>query len=287
MSQDPKSSGSRLMMPAGEYLRQGFAALKWPTVLLYGIGAGLLMPISLLQSNVLAVVAGIIPVTVGLLLARTAPGFYGLYGLLTGLVGAITSTTLLWVLIFVYNSSDMVATLAPESTSLMSTWLTASGFISFSLIAFCTFGATTSGRMEERNREMRKQTVDRGGSLERAGAIREVGDIRGLTLAQLGGFVNQLFKKKGFTFKDYKFVEKDKYLDLWLEHQEQQWHIRCSTAERVSAGAVESLLQEMKREGIAKGVVVTSTEFTSSASKSAKDKPVVLIDGITLYDISR
>jgi hypothetical protein len=43
----------------------------------------------------------------------------------------------------------------------------------------------------------------------------------------------------------------------------------------------------MKREGITKGVVVTSTEFTSSATKSAKDKPVVLIDGITLYDISR
>ena len=57
MSQDPKSSGSRLMMPAGEYLRQGFASLKWPTILLYGIGAGLLMPISLLQSSVLAVVA--------------------------------------------------------------------------------------------------------------------------------------------------------------------------------------------------------------------------------------
>jgi HJR/Mrr/RecB family endonuclease len=141
--------------------------------------------------------------------------------------------------------------------------------------------------MEERNREMRNQTAERGGTLERAGAIREVGDIRGLTLAQLGGFVNQLFKKKGFAFKDYKFVEKDKYVDLWLEHEAQTWHIRCSTAERVSAGAVESLLQEMKREGITKGIVVTSTEFTSSATKSAKDKPVVLIDGITLYDISR
>ena len=286
MNQEPQSSPNRLTMPIGDYLRQGFQSIRWPTILLYGIGAGLLMPLSLLQST-LAIIAGVIPVAIGLLIARTTTGFYGLYGLLTGVVGAITSTILLWFLIFVNSNADLVANLAPDSVSPMSTWLTASGFISFSLIAFCTFGATTSGRMEDRNRDLRAQTAARGGTLERAGAVREVGDIRGFTLAQLGWYVNTLFKKKGFAFRDYKFVEKDRFVDLWYEYEDQEWHVRCSIADKVSPGAIESLHQEMKREGIVKGIVVASTEFTPAAHKAIKDKPIVLIDGLTLYDIAK
>ena len=43
----------------------------------------------------------------------------------------------------------------------------------------------------------------------------------------------------------------------------------------------------MKRAGTPKGIVVTSTEFASGAVKGVKDKPVVLIDGDTLFEISR
>ena len=129
MNQEPNSNLSRLTMPANEYLSQGFRAFNWTTVILYGVGAGLLMPISLVQSNVLAVIAGVVPVTVGLLLARSAKGFYGLYGFMTGLIGAITSTTLLAVLIFLTGNAELVAQLSPESVTPMSTWLTASGFI--------------------------------------------------------------------------------------------------------------------------------------------------------------
>lgn len=287
MNQEPNSNLSRLTMPANEYLSQGFRAFNWTTVILYGVGAGLLMPISLVQSNVLAVIAGVVPVTVGLLLARSAKGFYGLYGFMTGLIGAITSTTLLAVLIFLTGNAELVAQLSPESVTPMSTWLTASGFISFSLIAFCTFGTITTGRMEERNREARSQNAARGGTLERAGAIREVSDIRGLLLPQLGGFVNTLFKKKGYALRDYKFTDKDRYVDLWYDYQDAVWQVRCVVAEKVSAGVVESLLQEMKRAGTTKGIVVTSTEFASGAVKGVKDKPVVLIDGDTLFEISR
>jgi hypothetical protein len=286
MNQEPQPRQNGLTMPVGEYLRQGFQAVRWPMIVLYGVGAGLLMPLSLLQST-LAIVAGVIPVGIGLLIARTAKGFYGLYGFLTGVIGALTSTLLLWILIFVTGNSSLVANLDPTSVSPMNTFLTASGFISFSLIAFCTFGATTSGRMEERNRDLRAQTAARGGSLERAGAVREPGDIRGFTLAQLGWYVNNLFKKKGFTFRDYKFVDKDRFVDLWYEYQEQEWHVRCAISDKVTPGTIESLVQEMKREGITKGIVVASTEFTPAAMKSVKDKPVVLIDGLTLYDISK
>jgi len=286
MNQEPQPTQNGLTMPVGEYLRQGFQSLRWPLIVLYGVGAGLLMPLSLLQST-LAIVAGVIPVGIGLLIARTVKGFYGLYGFLTGLVGALTSVVLLWVLIFVTGNSSLVANLDPTSVSPMNTFLTASGFISFSLIAFCTFGATTSGRMEERNRELRAQTAARGGTLERAGAVREVGDIRGFTLAQLGWYVNNLFKKKGFKFRDYKFVDKDRFVDLWYEYEEKEWHVRCAISDKVTPGTIESLVQEMKRENITKGIVVASTEFTPAAIKSVKDKPVVLIDGLTLYDISK
>lgn len=286
MNQEPQPTQNGLTMPVGEYVRQGFQSIRWPLVVLYGVGAGLLMPLSLLQST-LAIVAGVIPVGIGLLIARTVKGFYGLYGFLTGLIGALTSVLLLWILIFVTGNSSLVANLDPTSVSPMNTFLTASGFISFSLIAFCTFGATTSGRMEERNRELRAQTAARGGTLERAGAVREVGDIRGFTLAQLGWYVNNLFKKKGFKFRDYKFVDKDRFVDLWYEYEEKEWHVRCAISDKVTPGTIESLVQEMKREGITKGIVVASTEFTPAAIKSVKDKPVVLIDGLTLYDISK
>ena len=63
--------------------------------------------------------------------------------------------------------------------------------------------------------------------------------------------------------------------------------MRCAISDKVTPGTIESLVQEMKREGITKGVVVASTEFTPAAVKSVKDKPVVLIDGLTLYDISK
>lgn len=284
MSTTPPSSG-RLNMPAKQYITEGLKSVNWMTVILYGIGAGLVMPLALTQNSVFSVVAGVVPVTIGLLLARSAKGYFGLLGFLTGLIGALTATTFLGVWIFAFGNAEAVAALAPDSTSVVSTWLTASGFIAFSLIAFCTFGASTSGRMEERNREARAITSERGGQLERAGAIREAGDIRGLTLPQLGWVVNNLFKKKGFTFNEYKFVDKDKFVDLWLTHNDDQYHIRCTIAEKVTPGTIESLLQEMKRENITKGIIVSSTEFTPAAQKSVKEKPVVLIDAVTLLDL--
>ncbi len=275
----------KLSMPAKQYLTEGLKTVNWLTVALYGVGAGLVMPLALTQNSVFSVVAGVVPVTIGLLLARSAKGYFGLLGFLTGLIGAVTSTTMLGIWIFVFGNAEAVAALAPDSTSVVSTWLTASGFISFSLLAFCTFGASTSGRMEERNREARSQTTQRGGQLEKAGAIREAGDIRGLTLPQLGWVVNNLFKKKGFVFTEYKFVDKDRFVDLWLSHNEAQYHIRCTIAEKVTPGTIESLIQEMKREGIEKGIIVSSTEFTPAALKSVKEKPVVLIDAVTLLDL--
>lgn len=287
MTNAPEPKGFGLGMPVNEYLSQGFKSLNWTAVLLYGVGAGLFMPFSLMQSNLLAIIAGAVPVTIGLLLARSTKTFYGLHGLLTGIIAALTSTVFLGILIFVVGDTALVQQLAPESVTPLNTWLTASGFMSFSLIVFCTFGTVITGRMEERTRELQKQTKDRGGRLESPAAIREVSDIRGLPLPQLGHFVNTLFKKKGYTLTDYKFVDKDKYCDLWYEFKGATWYVRCVVAEKVAAGAVESLHQEMKRMQITKGIVVASTDFAQGASKSAKEKRIVLIDGDLLFEITR
>lgn len=269
-------------------LRAGLREIRWMPVLLYGIGAGLLMPISLLQAGVLSFVAGIIPVLVGLLLARSTTGHYGLHGFLAGLVGSITSYALLGSLIFLTpaGSDSAQATLGMPGATALQVWALSGGFIALSLITFCTFGASTSGRIEDRNRQVRKEVQDRGGQLERPPAVREAGDIRGMSLPQFGSYVNNIFKKKGFAFRDYRFIDKDKHLDLWLEYQGEPWRLRLSVADKVSPGTIEGLLQDMKKEGCQKGLVIASTEFLPTAVKSAKGRPIVLIDGETLYQIA-
>jgi hypothetical protein len=272
-------------------LREGLGELQWRQVLLFGVSAGVLMPISFLQASALTFVAGIIPVGAGLLIGRRVKGHYTLHGFMTGLIGALVALTALAGLIFLTPlGAAAQSTLggnpgAPPATPL-ALWLQLGGFIAFSLIAFCTFGASTAGRAEERNRQTREGVSERGGRLERANTIRTADDIRGLSLPQFGWYVNNLFKKKGFQFKDYRFIDKDKHLDIWLEYEAEPWHLRLSVADKVNPGTIEGLLQEMKREGCRKGVVLTSTEFTPSAAKSAKGRPVVLIDGSTLYEIA-
>jgi hypothetical protein len=77
-------------MPVKQYLSEGFKSVNWLTVALYGVGAGLVMPLALTQNSVFSVVAGVVPVTIGLLLARSAKGYFGLLGFLTGVIGAVT-----------------------------------------------------------------------------------------------------------------------------------------------------------------------------------------------------
>src|SRR5262249_51953486 len=163
-------------------------------------------PLSFLQASALTFVAGIIPVGAGLLLGRRVKGHYTLHGFVTGLIGALVGLLVLGVVIFVIGAGG-AASLgstpgAPPGTPL-GRWLQLGAFIAFSLIGFITFGASTAGRAEARNREARAAVSDRGGRLERPNAIRTPDDIRGLSLPQFGSYVNNLFKKKGFQFKDY------------------------------------------------------------------------------------
>jgi hypothetical protein len=283
----PPEAGAPQAKPSwADQLRVSFRELQIVPPLLYGVGSGLLMTFALFDpSSVFALLAGIIPVSAGLLLVRSIRGHYAFHGFVTGLIAALVSLVALAIVIFL---TPLGADLAARGTGgpLFQEWVVRGMLPAFMLLIFCTFGASTSGRMEERNKALRAEVAARGGQLEKPGVIRAADDIRGLSLPQLGSYVNTLFKKKGFTFKDYRFLDKDKHLDLWMEKDGEPWHLRISVADKISAGTIESLLQEMKRDNSQKGVVITSTEFTPAALKSAKDRPIVLIDGPTLYEIA-
>jgi hypothetical protein len=277
---------------AASYLSTGLRQLQWGSVVLFGVLAGILMPFILTGGDIISFAAGIVPVGAGLLIGRRVKSYYGLNGFFAGLIGAAVSLVTLWFLLFntpigiAMEQRAIAQGVAPELATPQAQMVQLGGFIAFALVSFCAFGAAMSGRTEERNRQMRAEVAARGGSLERPPAVRDASDIRGFSLPQLGSYVNRLFKKQGFQFKDYRFIDKDKHLDIWMEHENEVWHLRLTVADKVSPGTIEGLYQEMKREGCRKGVVVTSTEFLPSAQKSLRDRPIVLIDGQTLFDIA-
>jgi hypothetical protein len=159
--------------------------------------------------------------------------------------------------------------------------------MAFSLIPFPAFGTVMAGRTEQRNQQLQQEVTERGGRLERASVVRTLDDLRGLSLPQFGSFVSNLYRKKGFEFKDYRFIDKDKHLDLEMSYEDELYLMRLTVADKVPSGTIQSLVQDMKKRGVAKGLVITSTEFTPDAAKSGRDrKNLVLIDGPTLFDIS-
>lgn len=288
----PPTPRPNLLVQGMRSLSTGLRTLSWARTILYGVAAGVLMPLLFAQAGFVSFFAGIIPVGAGLLLGRSAKSHYTLHGFIAGAIGAATSIGALWWMLFASPlGAAMIANLSGQEgaapPSLEQAWVQLGGFIAFSLLVFCTFGASMAGRTAERNRALEREIETRGGRLQRAGAIRTPDDIRGLSLPQLGWYVNNLFKKKGFQFKDYRFIDKDKHLDLWLEREGEIWHLRTTVAEKVGAGTIESLNQELKREGCRKGVVIASMDFQPSAVKSAKGRPIVLIDGQTLFEISQ
>jgi hypothetical protein len=56
----------------------------------------------------------------------------------------------------------------------------------------------------------------------------------------------------------------------------------------VRPGIVQSLVQDMQRRGIKKGIVLTSTEFMPDVRKAIKSgAQILLIDGKTLFEMAQ
>jgi hypothetical protein len=247
-----------------------------------------------LGASVLQIVAGVVPVLAGLYLGRRVKGNYlghglalGLLGFLFGLLiviayGALVGAGLVPAPLLQLNPDGPPSPAGPGDLLFIY-----STFSIFALIPFPAFGTVMAGRAEERNRQLRQEVAERGGQLEKPGVVRTLEDLQGLSLPQLGSFVANLYKKQGFTFKDYRFVDKDKHLDIVLAYNDAPYLLRLSVADKVRPGTIEGLAQEMKRRGILRGVAITSTEFTPDAIKAAAGKNnLVAIDGQTLFDMS-
>lgn len=247
-----------------------------------------------LANNILQILAGVVPVMGGLFLGRRVKRQLLLHGLILGtsgflmglammaIYGALGSAGIVPLPQLVIEQGQPAATLSPGE--LIFFYLS---FSLFAMIPFPAFGTVMAGRSEQRNREMRQQIEERGGRLERPGAVRTADDLQGLSLPQFGSYVANLFKKKGFTFQDYRFIDKDKHLDIEMVYQDEVYLLRMSVADKVRTGTVESLVQDMKRRAIPKGLVITSTEFAPEALKAAKARRnLVAIDGRTLFDMA-
>lgn len=290
--QEPTPTESRPSIT--QRLISSLQQVNWAETLLIALVMSIAWCGLFLANNVLQILAGVVPVMAGLYLGRRIKGNYLVNGIVLGVAGFFFGL----IIVFVYgllggagvvpmpqlqlNASQGVQT--ASAGDLLFVYMT---FSLFALIPFPAFGTVMAGRTEQRNRELQKEVSDRGGKLERPGVVRTLEDLRGLSLPQFGSFVSNLYKKKGFTFKDYRFIDKDKHLDLEMEYSGDLYLMRLSVADKVRVGTVESLIQDMRRRDIHKGLVITSTEFAPEAARAAANKrSLIAIDGPTLFDIA-
>jgi hypothetical protein len=276
----------------GEAPRQGWAGrmsselrqLDWRQIVLVASVMALAWCIMMFSSSTLQLLAGIVPLGTGLYLGGRIKERYLLHGLMLGFVSFLVG--LVFVLIYALLVEAGGAPVPPEIAGAPGLILFYLGFSPFAMIPFPAFGTVTAGRNAQRAKELRKEVSERGGQLERYSRVADLSDLQGLSLPQFGRYVVDLFKRNGFTLKDYRFVDKDKHLDLFMEHESEVWLLRLSVNDKIRSGTVESLVQEMRQRQIGKGLVVTSTEFTPDAQKAGRNrKQLVLVDGPTLLQM--
>lgn len=258
--------------PIGQILRE----LDWTWLLVLGLGMGALWAVMLRLGGFAQILAGLLPVTAGIMLGRRAKQHIywhaALLGVLTTFAAVATAALV-----------NIVAPLPPSDPMAANYWqVVLVGVVT--LLPFPAFGVITAARGEQRRRDIVEVQSRRGGKLDRPGRIRSVDELRSLSLPQLGGYVSDLFRKHGFLINDYRF-EKDR-LDFQVSYEGEPWLLRVVTAEKVKPGVAQELSQRMRAEDVTKGVVITSMDFQDNATRWAKDKSIALIDGPTLISMN-
>jgi len=287
-------AGQPARAPLMQRIGASFARVEWGQTLLVAALMALAWCALFLASNVLQILAGIVPVMAGLFLGRRVKGDYlahgfvlGISGFLFGLAFAAIYGALGVAGVVPMPVLQLRADSPPAPVSFDELLFVYASFSLFALIPFPAFGTVMAGRAEQRNRETQRQIAERGGRLERPGVVRTLEDLQGLSLPQLGSYVVALYRKKGFVFKDYRFIDKDKHLDIEMEYEGERFLLRLTVADKVRPGTIESLVQDMKRQDIRKGVVITSTDYTPDALKAAAGRRnLVAINGQTLFEIA-
>lgn len=264
--------------------------LQWKETLLTALFMAIGWCLLFVAKGWVQFMAGIVPVSAGLFLGRRLKNNAMVHGIVLGVSGFLLGFVFV-SLYSVIGGTGLVpmpelvfdpqkAPVAASPTDLIAYYVS---FSLFAMIPFPAFGTVISYRNEQRRKELDAQLANRGGQLEKAGTIRTLEDLQGLSLPQFGTYVRNLYTRNGFAYKDYRFIDKDKHLDLYLEYQEETYLLRLSVADKVRPGTIETLVQDMKRKQISKGVVITSTEFQSDV----KERPHIrLIDGQTLFQMA-
>ncbi|MEI8306429.1 MAG: restriction endonuclease [Chloroflexales bacterium] len=269
--------------------------VRWGETLLIALAMAAAWCGLFLANGIVQVLAGVVPVMAGLYLGRRIKDNYLAHGLVLGFAGFCFGLIAVVTYGYLGSLGLVPMPMLPIQTATQTTEMATFGslifyyctYSIFALIPFPAFGTVMAGRTEQRTRDLSKEVDDRGGRLERPGVIRTLDDLRGLSLPQLGSYISAVYKKKGFEFKDYRFIDKDKHLDIEMTYNGEIYLMRLSVADKVRPGTLESLIQDMRRREIAKGLVITSTEFTPDTLKAASNKRnIVAIDGQTLFDIA-
>lgn len=254
--------------PIGQILRE----LNWTLLLLFGIGGGVFWTLLLVQQSTLTFLAGLLPVTGGIIVGRRVKNHVPWHA---GVLSAITVVAAL-----VTTAALAAAGLADAFFLQQVVFL---GVIA--LLPFPAFGVITANRSEERNRLLRAERERRGGKLEKPGRVKSIEDLRSLSLPQLGGYVSELFRKHDFKVEDYRF-ERENVLEFVMRHDEEPWIVRVTVDEKIKQGAAVQFAQRLRAENMGRGVLITSMDFQDGALRWAKDKPVALIDGPTLLSMN-
>lgn len=267
----PREVRTKAPRPPRTPIRQILRELDWVALLVVGIGMGVTWTLLLAQGGLSQILAGLLPVLGGILIGRRIKAHVNWHGVMLGIITALAASAI---------AVGLILAQGPRQET-----LTALLFALVTLLPFPAFGVITAHRSEQRSRDVRAESERRGGSLDRPGRVRTLGDLQALSLPQLGGYVADLFRKHGFVVNDYR-IEKDKdRIDFQMTHENQPWLIRVTTVDKVKPGAAQELAQRLKAEDFKKGVVITSMEFQEAAIRWAKDKPVALIDGSTLLSM--
>ncbi|HEY0735078.1 MAG TPA: restriction endonuclease [Herpetosiphonaceae bacterium] len=253
-------------------LRQVLRELDWPILLLVGIGLGVLWIFVIIDGGPLQILAGLLPVTGGIVVGRRVKTHIPWHAALLSIISTLAALLAGTVLLLTRTTEVTVETAQVLGVAIIT------------LPLFPALGVITSARSEARLRESRKEQEKRGGRIEKPGRVRSVEDLQALSLPQLGGYVADLFRKHDFLINDYRF-EKER-LDFQASYEGEPWLLRVLTAEKIKPGVPQELAQRMKAEGVKKGVVITSMDFQEGAARWAKDKPIALIDGVTLISMN-
>lgn len=254
--------------PIGQVLRE----LRWPLLLLVGIASGLLWVILLLQGGALGFFAGLLPVTGGILVGRRAKQHVTWHAILLSLITAVSAAAATALVLATVQNLDPILRQTLGTSFIL-------------LIPFPAFGVITAARSEQRARAVREVQANRGGKLEKPGRVKTLDDLRGLSLNQLGSYVSELFRRHDFTIEDYHFENKENYVDFRLRKDDEPWLVRVTVDEKVKQGVVLQMHQQMRSQPGTKVVFITSMDFQDQATRWAKDKPLVLIDGPTLLSM--